>query len=587
MIESKDLIDINEASKLLGVSKLTLRNWDKSGLFKAVRIGNRGDRRYKKVDIEKFISKNSKIESNKEINKTDFLNFLKNNTFWMEEIPGLPIPLEMGVKKMVEFHTRFNPALSYCIFFYENDYIKQALSIEESIKNCEVQFETLHKEPEKIEKFVSDCVGAFSKMDRVITRTNFLDLKTFSDEKLLKEFTEFHKSLGEFWDVTLAVEPYSPFFDHVFVPRFEKEIGDVKKARQAFATLALPTELSFVSQERRDILRIVLKYLSQSKEQKILESYSNADYLTRIKYEMPDFSRALHEHQQNYFWIQNSYGLWNILTVNHFLDFIREIVKNTPIADLKEDLNSLENQNPLKQEQARLMKDLNVSADLQKELEYVQKVVWIKDERKRSVLMMLHCVFTFLDEFAKRTNIDFRLLSYARIDEYAQIIKKEFNLDILSERRDQSFYVSEKGGGYSILTSNDAVMVRDLLFHEHNNPKTDTDQAIQGSIACRGKQANVIGKVKVILDPKDKTIESDEILVTSMTRPEFVPLMRKALGVITDEGGITCHAAIVSREMNKPCIIGSKFATKVLKTGDEIEMKMNHGSIKVVKRSSL
>jgi phosphohistidine swiveling domain-containing protein len=78
--------------------------------------------------------------------------------------------------------------------------------------------------------------------------------------------------------------------------------------------------------------------------------------------------------------------------------------------------------------------------------------------------------------------------------------------------------------------------------------------------------------VKVILDPKNQNISEDEILVASMTRPEFLPLMKKAKAFITNEGGITCHAAIVSREMNKPCIIGTKNATQIIKDGDLIEV---------------
>lgn len=585
MEDISNLVDINEASKILGVTKLTLRNWDNSGVLKAVRVGKRGDRRYRKSDIEKYIvTSSSSTEGIKDIDKNAFSHFLKTNTFWMEEIPGLPIPLEMGVKKMVEFHTRFNPALSYCIFFYENDYIKQALSVEECIKNCQVQFETLHKEPEKIARFISDCKNAFDKIDRTTSRLNFLDIKHLSDEQLLKEFNNFQKTIGEFWDTTLAVEPYSPFFEYVFVPQFEKEVGNATKAKQAFATLALPTELSFVSQERRDILEIICTHLSDQRERTTLESLGNADYLAKIKRDAPEFFRSLSEHQQKYFWIQNSYGLWNILTINHFLDFIREIIKETTISKLEIQLKNFKNQDSLKKEQLVLEKELGLSSKMIKELEFIRNIVWIKDERKRSVLMMLHNIFTFLDEFAKRTGIDFRILSYARIDEYPKIMKKEFEIATLEERRERSFCISEKGGGYSIITSNEAVIIKDLLFQEHNNPDTHVSQAIQGSIACRGPESILTGKVKIILDPRNEDIEPDEILVTSMTRPEFVPLMRKAKAVITDEGGITCHAAIVSREMNKPCIIGTKFATKVLHSGYEIEMKMNHGTIKIVRR---
>ena len=69
-----------------------------------------------------------------------------------------------------------------------------------------------------------------------------------------------------------------------------------------------------------------------------------------------------------------------------------------------------------------------------------------------------------------------------------------------------------------------------------------------------------------------------------MTTPWYLPAMKKAAGFITDEGGLLCHAAIVSREMNKPCIIGTKIATKVLKDGDLVEVDANNGVVKILKK---
>ena len=68
-----------------------------------------------------------------------------------------------------------------------------------------------------------------------------------------------------------------------------------------------------------------------------------------------------------------------------------------------------------------------------------------------------------------------------------------------------------------------------------------------------------------------------------MTTPDMVPIMKKAAAFVTDEGGITCHAAIVSREMKKPCIIGTKIATKILHDGQLVEVDANRGIVKIIK----
>ena len=72
------------------------------------------------------------------------------------------------------------------------------------------------------------------------------------------------------------------------------------------------------------------------------------------------------------------------------------------------------------------------------------------------------------------------------------------------------------------------------------------------------------------------------ILVTPMTAPEYLPIMKKSLAIITNEGGITCHAAIVARELKKPCIIGTKIATQVLKDGDMVEVDADSGTIRKI-----
>ena len=69
-----------------------------------------------------------------------------------------------------------------------------------------------------------------------------------------------------------------------------------------------------------------------------------------------------------------------------------------------------------------------------------------------------------------------------------------------------------------------------------------------------------------------------------MTRPEFLPAMKKASAIVTDEGGITSHAAIVSRELGIPCIIGTKNATEILKNGDLVEVKANHNMVVILEK---
>jgi pyruvate,water dikinase len=88
------------------------------------------------------------------------------------------------------------------------------------------------------------------------------------------------------------------------------------------------------------------------------------------------------------------------------------------------------------------------------------------------------------------------------------------------------------------------------------------------------------GRARVIIDVNDiGEFQAGEILVTHMTSPDWGPAIRKAKAIITDSGGITCHAAIVSRELGIPCIVGTNNATSVIKTGQIITVDATHGVV--------
>lgn len=122
----------------------------------------------------------------------------------------------------------------------------------------------------------------------------------------------------------------------------------------------------------------------------------------------------------------------------------------------------------------------------------------------------------------------------------------------------------------------------------NNAPGDDSDvTADNAEVAVRGLPASpgvASGVVHVIDNPKDiDQFKQGEILVTLMTSPDWVPAMKKAAAIITNNGGMTCHAAIISREMQIPCIVGTRSknvaATDVLKTGDVVTVDAKNGVV--------
>ncbi|HUT22652.1 MAG TPA: PEP-utilizing enzyme [Candidatus Bipolaricaulota bacterium] len=156
-----------------------------------------------------------------------------------------------------------------------------------------------------------------------------------------------------------------------------------------------------------------------------------------------------------------------------------------------------------------------------------------------------------------------------------------------TEHRKQSGYVYLylRDKRYQDTVLDDPILIGQIkeYFGKLSAPK---EAGIKGQVAFNSGE-NIKGEVVVVKDKREleKADLAGKILVTIQTTPHFIPYLKNVKAIITDEGGITCHAAIVSREMKKPCVIGTKIATQVLKTGDEVEVDATHGKVTIIKKS--
>ena len=112
-------------------------------------------------------------------------------------------------------------------------------------------------------------------------------------------------------------------------------------------------------------------------------------------------------------------------------------------------------------------------------------------------------------------------------------------------------------------------------------------KSIQGKKEIKGVSAYkgiAKGTARIIPDPhKISTFNKGDILITGMTRPEFLPVMKKASAIVTDAGGILCHAAISARELKIPCVVGTQLSSSIFHDGDKIKVNANTGIISLIK----
>ena len=212
------------------------------------------------------------------------------------------------------------------------------------------------------------------------------------------------------------------------------------------------------------------------------------------------------------------------------------------------------------------------SRKLKKLIEIVHTFSYLKDMRddyRRQTYFLLR---PFWQEVGKRLGVTFVQANYLLSEELVRLLStgQKPSLKLISAR--------QKTYSFSLIGGKLRIFAGDLTKQYLVQHGTQETSILKGTAAHPGI---VRGPAKVIYHNGEfEKLRKGDILVTVMTHPEFLPIMKLAAAFVTDEGGITCHAAIVARELEKPCVIGTKIATKVLKDGDLVEVDADEGIVR-------
>jgi phosphohistidine swiveling domain-containing protein len=178
-----------------------------------------------------------------------------------------------------------------------------------------------------------------------------------------------------------------------------------------------------------------------------------------------------------------------------------------------------------------------------------------------------------LSEIAKRNSLTLQELSYLREEEICKIISDKVNSETIKNRKENSLY---------IIHHNQIEVIEDKeLLEQIDSNLSNKEFELKGEIASPGK---IKGKACIILSNQDfYKFNGGDIIIAPTTRPDYLPLMQKSLAIVTNEGGMLSHAAILSRELGKPCLTGTRIATTIFKDGDLIEVDADKGIVRKIK----
>ncbi len=287
--------------------------------------------------------------------------------------------------------------------------------------------------------------------------------------------------------------------------------------------------------------------------------------------------KKIEEHVFQWSWLTYSYTGPEYKINNAIVDLKKILSIKTSPQEQLEKLNNelLEN----KKRQEKIIAEIKFS----KEELYMIKIAQDSMQTKflRTKMMFLACftINKLLDYFRKKESLSFKQMGVCTVREVLYYLETGElpTVDILNQRLRYCVLISK--------VDNEEILLGEKAkkWVENNVELEEIDENISeffGQVAYVGEGV-IRGQVKIVnLTSEMEKFEEGDILVSIATTPDIVPVMKKAVAIIADIGGLTCHAAIVSRELKIPCIVGTKIATKILKDGDKVEVDTNQGLIK-------
>ncbi len=411
----------------------------------------------------------------------------------------------------------------------------------------------------KYKEFIDFWNKDFKRFNEVVKKIRDLDLNGVESKELANLLKELYQVAIEWHGTAYNVDAIDTVLTPLIEETIKKTYPEEKKSKLSaiYNKLTIPKEMSYVNRMELDKLML----LKEIKEKGIEECKEKINKLI-----------------ENYYWVNFGWGEAPEYTKEDLLKELEKADINAMIEQIQKRFdNSMNEKDALVDEIAKvdpLIKDyINIFDDY----------AVFHDWRKEGQVKAVHYIREMYKIFAERFDIDIELLYCMFPVELAeQVLKdKKPEVESLRKRTDEWYYEYTEDGTHSEWYGDDAHKKRDEAI---GLDKQEQHSELQGISASQGR---IIGTAKVCLSAKnaDENINEGDILVTGMTMPEFVPAMKKSAAVVTDEGGLTCHAAIFSRELEIPCVVGTKMATRQIKDGDLLEVNANHGVIKILKRA--
>ncbi|MDO8593430.1 MAG: PEP/pyruvate-binding domain-containing protein [bacterium] len=417
---------------------------------------------------------------------------------------------------------------------------------------------------EEVHKMVADTKGALIKKYENVARGDFEKLLAEADNYVdveptaenFKKVTDLGLGFMTHWVLSNLL---SPEFDALIA---EKAVEEGIPAEDVVGLI--PKFPALIDDQHADAKRL-LNLLREEGLDKLLGL--NTDKLITAITEDIRLKQEFDAHLREFGWIELLNYIGTPLSLPRLLDQLKTAAEGAEHVAAQH--------HPKKKLTKEFERILNVAAD----------VGFVRQGGAESTSIFHFKIINFLEKTATALGLEYReMLNLVPSEICAGLAKEKSHSQlraIITKRLQYNWMV------YADIKTEELVVIdeeRDLnTLVELMVPKADENSdTVNGQTGNKGK---VQGRVSIIMASDDfpKFVEGC-VLVTTMTTPDFVILMQKSVAIVTDIGGMLSHASIVSRELHKPCVIGTKFATQILKDGDLVEVDADNGVVRILKR---
>ncbi len=383
--------------------------------------------------------------------------------------------------------------------------------------------------------------------DTEITRLQSFDFAKSSDQSLLslyEKYMEAYENIGIM----------AGFLRHAD-RAVQKRIGQMShssKPDERLAVISYPSKRTYSRQEEVAILKLAIQIqqaqLSEVESKKEIEKLWKNFESSSLGY-VDEPAKSLH--------------------------FFEEKIKEEVDGEPEKKLNVIISEEKHFTDKKKQLKETPGEED-RKVIDAAGSIVYLKDHYKFVVNRLQYAGEPLFQELGKKAGVSASLIKDMLPAEVKKaVIEKSIDRAVIEERVKKYVICPDKDNKSIILTGKDADEFEKMFLRVDMAQKE-----FKGRIACKGKG---VGRARIVTSPKDfHKMEQGDILIVMNTSPDFVPIMKRAAAIVAEEGGITGHVSVVSREFGIPAVVGITQITKIIKDGDMVEVDAEKGIVKIL-----